>query len=584
MMLRGGLVCLTAVVGVGMVLGCGGAGRASPEARTPPPPRGDHVIAIGANGRFSPEHLEIQSGETVTWKLHDRTDSIVRVTGRGGGCAHGEAWSGADAMAGPMPVAPSGIFTLGPYGEKDGLQVVRGACPAGTRQLVAAPDRSGDVLCDGAPRGGTMLETWQNPSLTGVHLRLNWSDIQPGPKKYDFDALGRELDRAVENGKLFSLSVKAGSEGTPDWIFSHGVSRVALQDSSSKSEGCGPRMDLGSPADEDYARLWNDMLTELGAFVRSRSDWYRALAFTRLGGANMDSAEARLPSRCRSECNVCNSEVWARSGYRPSKLYDFYAQQETTLSRAFPGKPMTYMLIQEGFPRVSDDGCWVADGPKRDGGATRCLDGSTGSKKELPKGTEQTEEIVRRGIATWGPLFHVQHNGLGTAAPPGTCPTYQEHPIRGPIKKGSGDKNAGEKEGSCPNRWVLEFGGSKPGQLTGFQTNTGKGVGSPADVDSAFQNMWDNSDAAYIEIYEQRAWEVQRAEAAGIKQASGFTLAEWAEKFHDRRRAMATAATPDPFPKAWSHPFTEPAGTVITYANGGKCTAGSSAVGTITIR
>ena len=43
-------------------------------------------------------------------------------------------------------------------------------------------------------------------------------------------------DKAVKNGKLYSLGIKAGQDGAPDWIFSHGVSALKLQDSGNDDE------------------------------------------------------------------------------------------------------------------------------------------------------------------------------------------------------------------------------------------------------------------------------------------------------------------------------------------------------------
>ena len=138
---------------------------------------------------------------------------------------------------------------------------------------------------------------------------------------------------------------------------------------------------------------------------------------------------------------------------------------------------------------------------------------------------------------------------------------------------------------------MLEAGARTPvGQLTGFQTqNATGGVDGPAALDSTFVNAWENSDAAYLEIYEQRHWEAQRYERAGVGQASGHTMAEWTEKLHRRRRNQLVTATTvaDPFPETYSYRFHHSPDAVgdetIYYYNAGKCGPGNPRTGVVVV-
>src|SRR6185295_19913598 len=114
--------------------------------------------------------------------------------------------------------------------------------------------------------------------------------------------------------------------------------RLRFRDNGDDEESCGSVMYLGNPTEQAYEDLWNAMLTEVATFIKSRADWYRALAYTRVSGANLFSAENRLPDHCKPGCDICNTEVWARAGYTPSKLYGFYERQEDKLAEFFPGK------------------------------------------------------------------------------------------------------------------------------------------------------------------------------------------------------------------------------------------------------
>ena len=59
--------------------------------------------------------------------------------------------------------------------------------------------------------------------------------IGPGTAdaSFDFTILDREVGKAVKNGKLYSLAIKAGDDGTPAWLFTNGVTALTLQDSGS---------------------------------------------------------------------------------------------------------------------------------------------------------------------------------------------------------------------------------------------------------------------------------------------------------------------------------------------------------------
>src|SRR6185436_11293517 len=135
--------------------------------------------------------------------------------------------------------------------------------------------------------------------------------------------------QAMAGGKLYSLVFTAGRNGTPAWIFDvGGVPRVSLQDKADDDQpGCGQTMDLGPPHDAMYQQHYFDLLTAVAAHLKQRADWYRALAYIKPSGANLESAENRLPNRCEPTCAYCNTMIWANAGYRPSLLYDFYNQQ-----------------------------------------------------------------------------------------------------------------------------------------------------------------------------------------------------------------------------------------------------------------
>jgi hypothetical protein len=525
---------------------------------------------VNSDGSFSPTRLFIHDGDTVEWRFNDRTDTIIPVdsTGSTPFCTSYKPYDPSDPneFTGPLPRAASGIFTLGPDGAGFVIDSLSSPNPSCNPNNSAA--WIGDqFLCDSGEPFASMDWTWQNPNITGVFIRLRWKTVHGGPGIFDWTVMDREIEKAVLNGKMYSLSFKAGSKGTPDWIFdptiagANVVNRLTLQDTGDNPDSteCGVIMNLGSPADPNYRLHYFELWKAAAQRIRARNAWYRALAYVKPSGANLFSHENRLPNRCETNCNICNPQVWAEQGdYTPTALYEFYSKQTALLAEEFPDKDMSYMLIQAGFPRVNDHGEWQVP-----------------QMAPLPGGTEQTETILGQGQVEHALRFVVQHNGLGVKPqdrpnPQAACPNEGVHPAVGPFARaGSG----------CPNRWVLEAG--ERGQVTGFQTNNAKGVANPIELESALQNAWDNSDAVFLEIYEQRLWQAETAGPILDPGASGRTIGEWAEMFHERRRDFWADQIPDPFPMTHRHTFRRTTGSesddqLLYYMNSAKCDLGSS--------
>jgi len=529
-----------------------------------------HTVMMKPDGSFEPQWTYIHDGDTVKWQFSARTDAIIPVNPIDSltvSCSAYKPYDSTDPneFTGPMPRAASGIFTLGP--DEPGFVIETLGAPGASCNYNQAPDKVGNqYLCNTGEPYATMDWTWQNPNLTGVFIRLRWNEVNPGPGVYDWTAMDREIEKAVRNGKLYSLSFKAGSKGTPLWIFdpaiagANAVKRLTFRDAGDEDEpGCGPLMDLGSPADPNYRTLYFDLWKAAARRIRERNAWYRALAYVKPSGANLFSHENRLPKHCEPNCAICNPQVWAEQGnYTPNALYEFYSQQHAMLAAEFPDKDISYQLIQDGFPLVNNNGEYKEP-----------------LTSPLPRGAEQTETILMRGASEHGLRFVVQHNGLGPkpqdrTIPRPPCPNEGIHPAVPPF---------GEVGSGCPNRWVLQAG--ERGQVTGFQTNNASGVSNPIELESTLQNAWDNSDAIFVEIYEQEFWEAETAGPVLNPNASGRTIGDWANLFHERRRNDWASKIPDPFSLTHSHVFkrtidSQTDSQLFYYVNGSKCGVGNT--------
>jgi hypothetical protein len=451
------------------------------------------AVTIGVDGVPSPPVAEVFHGDTVEWLLPDATRAVIPVAVEADGavdCARPRPFDAADPneFTGPLPRAASGLFSLGPEERPYASETA----------------------------------TWASPSLTGVFIRPRWDDVHLAPGVFRWSEIDAEIEQAVRHGKLFSIGFKAGVKGTPAWIFE-----------PARTENPATKLDLGfrqggavawygSPADPNFRKHYFDLLRAFAAHLRARNDWYRALAYIKPSGANLYTHENRLPNDTTDQL-----ATWAGPGaYRPSAVYEFYDLQEELLAAEFPYKEMDFALIQDGFPRINEQGEYLGQVPA--------------PVHPLPAGAGQTEELLARGRARHGLRFVVAHNGL--MRQPEYCPGSGVHPI-------VVDPGFHYVASGCPNRWVLEQ--AALGQITGFQTTND--LLTDEDVDSALRNAWENSDGIYVELYERNAQQIEDKVLP-----SGLTALQWAARFHDRRRT-AYPQVPDPFPAVHRHTFSRTA-------------------------
>jgi len=111
--------------------------------------------------------------------------------------------------------------------------------------------------------------------------------------------------------------------------------------------------------------------------------------------------------------------------------------------------------------------------------------------------------------------------------------------------------------------------------------------------------VWDNSDGAFLEIYEQRHWEANRYEQNGIVQASGHTISAWGNLLDGRRSIDLVSRTgiADPNTRVYRHffggswindsslPYVPGSrAQTVYYYNPTRCALGSPHTGKIIIR
>jgi hypothetical protein len=588
--------------------------KAAPVMENPPKVV---TITIGVDGTISDKDITISTGTTVKWVgLNATSNRGVVPTTANNWTPQAYRESDPDEFTGPMPNAPGGIFVMSPNpdGKELGFQEVKpnnvlghfeqAMCPIMVNSegdhtsSFAASAPTGEALCNSGEVQHVMPDTWKDPAISGVLIRLAWNLMYKAPPKiasssdggkvfvydYNFSDLDREAENAVSNGKLYTIAIEAGRQGTPDWIFNTpdpeippipnrvegGVPRLIFQnggdgDPESRDEdGCGATMSLGLPQDVYYKKHYFAMLNAVATHLKENAARYRALAYVKISGANLYTDENRLPNQCREGC-VCNPEVWAKNGYTPTGMKQFYKEQEETLMAAFPTKSFIYPLIQAGFPLVDDDHVWMG------------VDGQWYQQKFLGLGplhydvvvsnhpqvdaVETTEDILAEGELLLGTRFIRQHCGLQI---------IQSH-----------DCLSKTSEPGCPNKLVIK---APPPKITVLQTQNTKEIVTPVDLDGALQNGYLNSYATMIEVYEQIRWLADKNPGT-LNPSSPLpqTLSDWDNRYNNRRDELQFSPFVIPNgPAGSTHEFTfTSSGKTLYYMISG--TSGPDTKGSITI-
>lgn len=539
-------------------------------------------------------------------------------------------------FTGPLRKGVSGIFALGPMSKPSQTNSYReydlgaiapapnyNACALGEPVAEAFDAGNGHYyqLCrDNPVSNETMPATFENPDIDGVIIRMNWKDIETGHDLagngiFDYTRLDAQMAMAVKNGKVFTLDLRSGIYGMPahEYVDAGGLVTPlqfkTVLTANVEYPACGTVKTLPSPSEQAYRDAYEDFLANVIAHVRSNTAWWQALAHVKLSGVNLNTGEGKTAHLCDAECyqmypDSCATKVWAEAenlsaglGWSPERLYQYYREVGNTIyEETLQQKSIGFQLIQSGFPQaVQPDNFFV------EGDGLLDNDGNTDDDDLLPLFDEQTEAVLAlgrdgdfadRSAPTSDPVagkaFVVQHSGLQTNpddtyqgnSGEHTC-NYNQSIINDP--GGPHDRMAifpltdemllpldGPSSG-CPNKWARREGYG--GQISGWQTNNAQGVANPDEVSSALFNATTNSDGVFVELYEERLWEIMRLRGTGPSAlavtddpnatyfAYGKNMHQWSEEMHVRRKRLAdndSSNNPylnDPFPSIHAHTF-----------------------------
>lgn len=217
-----------------------------------------------------------------------------------------------------------------------------------------------------AVKNGDFDKALSVPGLDGVGVHLDWSEISPALKTYDFSLIDRQIAAARAHGLPVELSIAAG-RGTPQWLFAPPPAGLGLQRLDFKiayHPGIGACLDASMPPpwDRGYQDAFADMLTQLSNHLRT-TGYDRDVAAIKLAGLNTLTEELALPNQRPDEpgheqpCATDSPKIWASAGYRPSLVVQAMRGLAASYQRAFPDTPVVLPIITLfAFPPIGEDG------------------------------------------------------------------------------------------------------------------------------------------------------------------------------------------------------------------------------------
>jgi len=217
-----------------------------------------------------------------------------------------------------------------------------------------------------AVKNGDFDKALAVPGVDGVGVHVDWSEISPSLKTYDFAAVDRQLAVARSHHLAVELAVAAG-KGTPNWLFEPpplGLGLRRLDFEVTYHGGMEPcqAVSLAPPWDPRYQDAFADMLAQLSRHLQA-TGYDRDVAAIKLTGMNTlteelglpasSPAESTNPSPCASDC----PRIWSEVGYRPSLVVRAMQGIAASYQRYFPGTQVVLpIIVMFSFPPIGEDG------------------------------------------------------------------------------------------------------------------------------------------------------------------------------------------------------------------------------------
>jgi hypothetical protein len=174
--------------------------------------------------------------------------------------------------------------------------------------------------------------SWTNPSLDGMRIRPDWSDIQPSSSTFQWSAIDVVLNLGTQHGKSIGMSVAAGIV-TPQWVYNAGATKYQLQDDSGLS--------MPIPWDATFQTKWFAFVRTMG----QRYDANPALGYIVISGLGqyVETGLARTSADVAALTALGGTTAWVGAAKQTISVY----------AEAFPTTPF---FITAATPFDNADG------------------------------------------------------------------------------------------------------------------------------------------------------------------------------------------------------------------------------------
>ena len=217
-----------------------------------------------------------------------------------------------------------------------------------------------------AVKNGDFAKALAVPGVDGVGVHVEWSEISPALKTYDFTTIDSQLAAARSRHLPVELAVAAG-QGIPKWLFTApplGLGLRRLDFKMTYHGGQEPCQDVSMPPpwDPRYQVAFADMLAQLSRHLHD-TGYDRDVSAIKLTGINTLTEELALPSERPEEssnpnpCVTHSPGIWAGAGYRPSLVVRAMQGIAASYQRYFPDTEVVLpIIVLFAFPPIGEEG------------------------------------------------------------------------------------------------------------------------------------------------------------------------------------------------------------------------------------
>ena len=163
------------------------------------------------------------------------------------------------------------------------------------------------------------------PFVAGGAIRISWNTLEPSENVYDWSFLDNEITTAQNTGKKVSISVFAGSRGTPAWLWNYPVMPFYYIDMNPYSSTYLDTLKLPLPYDTIYLAKLSDFLYALGNHYASDTNI-----------AYMRDASGMVTEGWGLATTDAYGNSWTVYNYSPDTLMYAYRKILDTYMAAFP--------------------------------------------------------------------------------------------------------------------------------------------------------------------------------------------------------------------------------------------------------